>query len=86
MYLKNQLIEEAEAFCDKQGISLSRLGTIVRNYGGFFERLRDGGECTLSTYEQFQKIFDDPAAWRHAKSIASSREKASRGGRRASCQ
>ena len=84
MTFKAKLIDKAERFCLQEGISLARLATIVRNHGGFFERLQSGGSCTMATYEKFERVFSDPAAWEEAKAAAAARERASRQERMAS--
>lgn len=57
MTLKEQLIAEASAYCDRRGISLGRLAVLVVNDGKFFKRLEGGGDCTTTVYERFQDFF-----------------------------
>jgi len=57
MNLRNKLIEDAEAFCEATGTSLSTLGKTVANDGKFFARLGAGGDCTTGVYERFQSYF-----------------------------
>ncbi len=71
--LRKKLLEDAEAFCAKEGISLARFGGIVMNHGGFFKRIEDGGDCKTSVYERIQKIIADPKEWETAKAAARKR-------------
>ncbi|MFD2207192.1 hypothetical protein [Kiloniella antarctica] len=75
MNLKQKLISDAENFCTEQGISLSRLSTIVVNGGGFFKKLEEGKGCSIDTYETFQKVFSDEEAWAEARRIEKERRK-----------
>lgn len=71
--LREKLLKDANTFCEKEGISLARLGGIVMNHGGFFKRIEEGGDCKTSVYESFQKIFADPDEWERAKAKARER-------------
>ena len=67
MTLCDQLIRDANAFADANGISKARLATIVVNNGKFFKNLADGGDCTTGVFERFQTVFNDADAWEAAK-------------------
>lgn len=75
MTLREKLLSDAESFCAVQGISLSRLSTIVVNGGSFFKKLEEGKDCSTGTYENFQKVFSDPDAWAEARRIEKERRK-----------
>ncbi|MBB4837269.1 hypothetical protein HNP52_000320 [Sphingomonas kyeonggiensis] len=45
------------------GKSLARVATIVVNRGSFFERLRDGGGCTVQNLERLIEWFRVPGNW-----------------------
>jgi len=49
--LTDQLIRDAERVAEHRKISMSRLATIVVNDGKFFGALKNGGTCTVRTYE-----------------------------------
>lgn len=59
--LRDKLIADAEAYCERRGISLARLATIVANDGKFFVRLKAGGDCATRVYERFQQHFQEAA-------------------------
>jgi hypothetical protein len=67
MSLKQTLLNNAADFCVANGISLSRLSTIVANDGNFFRRLAGKGDCTTALYDKFQSVFHDPLAWAAAQ-------------------
>lgn len=64
------LLTLVEQYCAATGLSEARVATLVRNYGGFFKRVRDGGAFTNRTYERVLQWFSDnwPAgeAWPEA--------------------
>lgn len=67
MTLREKLMIDAERFCEKQALSLSRFSTVVVNDSKFFTKLRSGRDCTTKIYERFQEIFNNPMAWEAAK-------------------
>ena len=58
MKLKEQLLNAAQKYCDRSGMSKARLATIVVNDGKFFVRLEGGGGCTIETYERVIAYLD----------------------------
>ena len=73
MTLVEKLIHDAEFFCEREGISLSRLATIVVNRGSFFKTLKNGGDCNTATYEKFREVFDDPQEFKRLKEMRSTK-------------
>lgn len=59
MTVKERLIQEAEAYCRRAGITRARLATVVMNDNKFFSRLEKGGGFTVTTYERFMRFFAD---------------------------
>lgn len=57
MDLKDQLVRDATAFAEREGISLATLGDRVLNNSKFFDRLSGGASCTLASYERFYEHF-----------------------------
>ena len=57
MTLKDQLLNDADSFCERRGMSRARLATIVVNDGKFFDRIERGGGFTVATYEKFMAFF-----------------------------
>lgn len=51
MSLTDQLLKDAERVAEHRQISMSRLATIVVNDGKFFSKLKNGGSCTVRTFE-----------------------------------
>lgn len=51
MDYKADLLTVARAFGNATNRSLSRVSTMVRNDGKFFDRLDRGAGCTMATYE-----------------------------------
>lgn len=49
--LVEQVLALAEVYCAATGRSEARVATIVRNHGGFFRKLREGGDCTTKNAE-----------------------------------
>ena len=76
MVLKQKLLSDAQKFCENEGISLSRLSSIVVNNGVLFKRLKKGGDCKTEIYERFQMVFNNPAAWAKARKVDSKRRAA----------
>ena len=62
MNLKAELLRRVEAHCARVGTSKARLATVVVNDGKFFDRIEDGGTCTLTTYENFIAYLDTAEA------------------------
>lgn len=57
MNMKHTLIREADAYCQRAGITRARLATLVMNDNKFFARLDKGGGFTVGTYERFMQFF-----------------------------
>ncbi len=57
MGLRQQLLDQVDAYCARTRMSPARLATIVVNDGKFFVRLAKGGGFTVRTYEKFQAYF-----------------------------
>lgn len=72
---RERLIRDAGAFCEDNGISLSRLSTIVVNDGKFFKRLEAGGDCSTGVYERFNAAFNKPVEWERMKAEAAGRSR-----------
>ena len=61
MDLRQQLLDQVDAYCARTGMSRARLATLVVNDGKFFARLVKGGGFTVRTYEKFQAFFEAEA-------------------------
>lgn len=57
MDMKQRLIRESDAYCQRAGITRARLATLVMNDNKFFARLEKGGSFTVATYERFMAFF-----------------------------
>jgi len=57
--LKARLLKRIARYCRRAGISESRLANMVVNDGDFVRRLREGGDCTLATFEKFNAWLAD---------------------------
>ena len=55
--LRDRLIRDASAFCEREGIALSTLALRVVNDGRFFRRMEEGGDCATGTLERFYRHF-----------------------------
>lgn len=49
-YRSEQLVQLAETYARHKGVSLSRVSTIIRNDGKFFDSLKAGGDCKMRTF------------------------------------
>ena len=63
MDLIEKLVSSAEHWARVNERSLARLATIVVNDGKLFERIANGGSCTVATYEKLMGHLRDPANW-----------------------
>ena len=63
MTMREKLLADAKAYCERRGIKHTYLGKLVVNDTTFFDRLENGGDCTTRIYERFQEYFqkDDQA-------------------------
>jgi hypothetical protein len=65
--LKSPLIQVLQSLAAlwmrERGLSASRLGVLVVNDGGFFDRIASGKSCTISTFDRFIAYFRDPGNW-----------------------
>lgn len=65
--LRDTLLELADAFKAESeqhgGRSLARVATIVVNRGAFFDRLRDGKTCNLTSFEAMVAWFAQAENW-----------------------
>lgn len=59
MNMKERLIREADAYCQRAGITRARLATLVMNDNKFFARIERGGGFTVATFERFMTFFAD---------------------------
>ena len=57
MGLKAQLLAVAGEYRKRTGLSYARIATVVINDGKFFDRLQNGGSCTIATWERFMDFF-----------------------------
>lgn len=54
-----QIIKLAERFARHRSLSLSTVATYAANDGKTFERLRNGGSCTIRTADRIVSWFSD---------------------------
>ena len=55
MSLRETLLATADDWCRQKGMSKARLATLAVNDGKFFDRVGQGGDCTLQTYEKLMR-------------------------------
>lgn len=48
----SKMLEKASDYCVSKGLSKSTLGRFIVNDGKFFDRIEQGGGCTMETYEK----------------------------------
>ncbi|MBR9819378.1 MAG: hypothetical protein GYB51_00085 [Rhodobacteraceae bacterium] len=53
------IIKQAEAYCAHTGRTLSTVGSYAVRDGKFFDRLKNGGGCTLRTADRVITWFSD---------------------------
>lgn len=59
MDYRTQLTTLARSLSDATGRSEARIATLVANHGGFFDRIRRGGACSVDTYLMVKRWFAD---------------------------
>lgn len=57
MDYRQELILLAETYAGATKRSLSRVSTLVRNDGKFFDKLKGGAGCTMDTYQSSLRWF-----------------------------
>lgn len=59
MDYRGHLLSLAEAYAAATKRSLARVSTLVRNDGKFFDKLKEGKDCTMGTYQSSLQWFSD---------------------------
>ncbi|HEX2114218.1 MAG TPA: hypothetical protein VHM01_07415 [Alphaproteobacteria bacterium] len=57
MDYRDEMLTLARLYCQRTGLSLARIATLVRNQGAFFKHIEDGKGCTVDTYNKVMRWF-----------------------------